>query len=170
MVRLFEAAKIIDPSATQRSTIGTMLQHPSVRPWERSMVWAIVSAIRPHWRGEWDESAQSTLDRYQAFIKLIHDLDLPRDIDRSPVLDVSAGSGEARYSRLTRQGKAVQGILNIKPSPVLSSILRAVNIWQLDHPQGTPEECETWLRSKWEAGEWAEEVAALAAKGEKRKR
>lgn len=90
MARLFEAATIIDPSATKRSVIGTMLQHPSVRPWDRSIVWAIVSAIKPTWSGQWDDNAAKILARYDAFIARIHELNLPADIDQAPILDVRA--------------------------------------------------------------------------------
>ena len=86
MTRLFEAAKIIDPLATQRSTIGIMLQNPSVRPWKRSIVWAIVSAIHPTWTGSWDDNASVILERYQKFIRLVSTLDI--DLDAAPILDV----------------------------------------------------------------------------------
>ena len=64
----------------------------------------------------------------------------------------------------------MQTLLNIKPSPVLSSILATVNTWQLDNPQGSREECEVWLKAKWDGGEWEEEIAAFNAKRDKRKR
>ena len=88
-VRLFEAASIIDPTATKRSTIGLMLQHPSVRPWRRSIVWAIVEAIQPHWTGVWDSSADQVIERYRQFMQRVEELGLEADIDRPPILDVS---------------------------------------------------------------------------------
>ena len=103
VTKLFEAAALIDPTATKRSTIGTMLQHPSVRPWDRSIVWAIVSAIRPVWSGEWDANAAAVLQRYDAFIRRIHELNLPEDIDKAPILDVGErGAGSQADDRATR--------------------------------------------------------------------
>lgn len=103
MTKLFEAAAIIDPAATKRSVIGTTLQHPSVRPWDRSVVWAIVSAIRPVWSGKWDDNATAVLQRYEAFIQRVHELNLPADIDRAPILDVSLPWIQLLYGLTTGQ-------------------------------------------------------------------
>lgn len=66
-----------------------MLQHPSVRPWERSIVWAMTSAIRSIWSGAWDNNATAIVEQYAAFIRLIHALDLDQAIDAAPILDAS---------------------------------------------------------------------------------
>jgi hypothetical protein len=36
----------------------------------------------------------------------------------------------------------------------LATILQAVNVWQLDNPEGSREECEEWLKKRWQE-EWA---------------
>jgi hypothetical protein len=87
VVKLFDAARIIDPSVIRRSAIGTMLQ--SARPWERSMTWAKATAIHESWSGSWDAHADRTVSRYDDFVAIIRELNLPTDIEKPPILDAS---------------------------------------------------------------------------------
>lgn len=87
---LFKAAQLLDPHVTGRSEIGSTLQLSVVKPWERSIVWAIVMSILPKWKGGWDQNAQTVLNTYSSFVDLIHRLDLPAAIRRPPLLKVSA--------------------------------------------------------------------------------
>lgn len=48
------------------------------------------------------------------------------------------------------QGKQVQALLEIKPSPLFAVIMRAINEWQLDHPSATADDCRQWLLAQWQ--------------------
>lgn len=157
VTNLFDAANIIDPNSTSRSVIGSCMQHPSVRPWERSLTWAVVMGILPTWKGEWDDAAEAVAQRYEQHRACIHSLGLPEAIDKPLIVN----------------GTRLQQLLQITPSPMLQAILRDVNIWQLDHPEATQDECVEWLESMWRGegrAEWEKSLHKKTAKGEKRKR
>lgn len=48
-------------------------------------------------------------------------------------------------------GKRAAQIVGLKPGPVVTELLKIQMIWQLDHPQGTKEECEEAIKRYWEA-------------------
>ncbi|KAK8869780.1 hypothetical protein IAR55_000348 [Kwoniella newhampshirensis] len=176
VTNLFEATRLINPEATQRSDIGTCLQHPAVRPWERSMTWAVVMEILPSWNGEWGHVADAVVEKYQAFRDRIITLGLPHAIDQPLLLNVSVRS---EMFPDDVQGTEIQNLLSIKPSPLLHTIRQAINVWQLDHAEGTKEECQAWLLAQWTGEsrtEWErvsrpmKSVKGEKVKGEKRKR
>ncbi|WWD15947.1 hypothetical protein CI109_100371 [Kwoniella shandongensis] len=154
--------------------ISEGLKHPSVRPWERSLTWAVVMDILPFWNGEWSDQAEAVVNRYQAFKDRAIALGLPQAIDQPLLLNVSRGQSDCADV----QGTEMQSLLSIKPSPLLNTIRQAINVWQLDHPEGTKEECEGWLKNQWEGegrAEWETVSLPMRAKvekvkGEKRKR
>jgi tRNA nucleotidyltransferase (CCA-adding enzyme) len=47
-------------------------------------------------------------------------------------------------------GKRAAQIVGLKPGPVVTELLKVQMIWQLDHPQGTKEECEEAIKYYWE--------------------
>lgn len=48
-------------------------------------------------------------------------------------------------------GKRAAQIVGLKPGPVVTELLKIQMIWQLDHPQGTKEECEEAIKRYWDA-------------------
>ena len=50
------------------------------------------------------------------------------------------------------QGKEVVKLLGATPGPWTGQVLARVVEWQLEHPDGTKQECEAWLRAEHEAG------------------
>lgn len=44
------------------------------------------------------------------------------------------------------------GVLNAKPGKWTGRVLARIIEWQLDHPTGTKEDCEEWLRNEYAAG------------------
>ncbi|KIR32489.1 tRNA adenylyltransferase [Cryptococcus deuterogattii MMRL2647] len=162
VTNLFDAVNIINLDATRRSEIGMSLQHPAVRPWERSLTFAAILAILPVWKGEWDDGAECIYQQYEAFAERIRDLGLPDAIDKPLLLN----------------GNDIQQLLSIPPSSLITTIRQSLNAFQLDNPLATKEECEKWLTSMWE-GEGRElweknsqppRPSKKAGKGEKRKR
>ncbi|WVW83021.1 hypothetical protein I302_105037 [Kwoniella bestiolae CBS 10118] len=158
VTNLFEAVKIVNPDATVRSEIGTWMQNPCVKPWQRSLTWSAVMEIVLRWTGQWDDNAEEVAKKYEEFRGRIEELGLPDAIDKPLLLN----------------GTELQKLLSISPSPLLQTIRQALNIWQLDHPQGTKEECEVWLKEMWEGqgrAEWEKNSQPKKiVKGEKRKR
>lgn len=135
VAHLFDAADLLDPKLQtgSRSDIGVVLQHPAVRPWQQSFVWAIAQRIVPTWQGTWTPEHEAILQSFLALKARIIELGLPEAIDLAPLLD----------------GKEVLKLLDLRPSPLLKVLLDAVNVWQLDHPSGTKEECAAWLLAEW---------------------
>lgn len=185
VTNLFTAQNLLNPDATGRSEIGIVLQNPAVRPWRRSVVWALTQRLAAHWdgQGEWSVNAEAEWKKWEAFVDKIGDLGLDEAIDRPLLLDVSrshiihpgtlAACIAAGLMGLIRQGKSLQSLLAIKPSPLLMVILRAVNVWRLDHPSGTKEECEAWVKDMWEGHgrqEWEKAVPPIVPKGKAKER
>ncbi|WWD01331.1 hypothetical protein V866_008274 [Kwoniella sp. B9012] len=158
VTNLFEAAKIVNPDATVRSEVGTWMQNPCVKPWQRSLTWSAVMEILPGWTGQWDQNAEQVVQKYEQFRRRIEESGLPDAIDIPLLLN----------------GTELQQLLSISPSPLLQTIRQALNVWQLDHPEGTKEECEVWLKGMWEGegrAEWEKNSQPKKiVKGEKRKR
>lgn len=47
-------------------------------------------------------------------------------------------------------GKRAAQIIGQKPGPILNELLKVQMIWQLEHPQGTKEECEEAIQFYWQ--------------------
>lgn len=90
VTNLFQAAELLQPDLRVRSELGLILQHPAVRPWSRSIVWAAVTAILPHWTpSEWNGKCEEVLQQYIDLQRYIEETGLATDIDRPPLLNVS---------------------------------------------------------------------------------
>jgi len=46
------------------------------------------------------------------------------------------------------QGKEISALLHIQPSEQFKSILNSVMEWQLEHPEGTKDECKEYIKNK----------------------
>ena len=62
-------------------------------------------------------------------------------------------------------GKEVVKLLGATPGPWTCQVLARVVEWQLEHPEGTKQECEAWLRAEHEAGRIST-VASTAKRGQ----
>ncbi|WVF72182.1 hypothetical protein IAT40_006994 [Kwoniella sp. CBS 6097] len=158
VANLLEAVKMISPTATSRSEIGVWMQHASVRPWDRSLTWAVVMAVLPGWKGQWDDQAEAIAMSYESLRQRIVEMGLIEAIDKPLLIN----------------GTEMQQLLSIRPSPLFQTIRQALNAWQLDHPEYGKEDAEAWLKQMWE-GQGREEWEANSqtkggVKGEKRKR
>ena len=49
------------------------------------------------------------------------------------------------------QGKKVATVLGIKPGPGMSELMKQTMIWQLEHPDGTEDECKEMIKNYWQA-------------------
>lgn len=50
------------------------------------------------------------------------------------------------------QGMEIIKLLGIKPGPITSVLLQKVIEWQLDHPDGSKEECGEYIKAEYEGG------------------
>lgn len=138
-----------------RSRIGMTLK--AVKPWEQSIVWAVVQHILPTWQGEWAAAHDAELAKWLKFQETVVTLGLPKSIEEPPIID----------------GKSLQKILETKPGPLFQVILRAINEWQLEYPEKTREDCEAWVLSEWNGdgrAKWEAEVQPPPNKTGKKKR
>lgn len=53
---------------------------------------------------------------------------------------------------LQSQGMETIKLLGIKPGPITSALLQKVVEWQLDHPEGSKEECGQYIKAEYAAG------------------
>ncbi|CAO3588217.1 unnamed protein product [Absidia cylindrospora] len=89
--------------------------------------------------------------------------------DQPEILDTHLGPGKEvvrRYHQLLDQaitysiqdahlwkhmidGKKITQMLGLKPGPIVQQLLRVMMIWQLEHPEGTVEDCATMMKQYW---------------------
>lgn len=91
VTNLFMAQTLLDPQASGRAEIGVVLQNSAVRPWRRSVVWALAQRVLPHWErdGGWSDAAVAEMEVWRSFVRRVEDLGLDTAIDRPLMVDVS---------------------------------------------------------------------------------
>lgn len=114
VANLFDAATLLDPRMEGRARIGTTLQNPSVKPWESSLVWAVVDRILPSWTGSWGPEHDAILAEWTAFYDKIVALGLPESIKQPPLVNVSFNTGvaDSRARRCRRSSASRPGRLS----------------------------------------------------------
>ncbi|KAI0761691.1 hypothetical protein BD413DRAFT_616900 [Trametes elegans] len=140
----FEAARFDKP---ERAWIGVLLREKNVHNhlagsvWSISLLFALVQELTALWGDDAHaldvDAASRRIAAYNQFAARIEELDLPKAVDAKSILD----------------GREVVKVLGAaSPGPWTGQVLARVVEWQLEHPQGTKEECETWLRAEQAAG------------------
>ncbi|KAH9921394.1 uncharacterized protein B0H18DRAFT_1086105 [Fomitopsis serialis] len=151
---LFRAWKAIAPavadlaqgqSPDDRRKIGVFLRQrtihsPPVIQWEISLLFSLVQDLLPFWNpytNLLDETkASERIAVYNALVTKVEALGLTAMVDAKPMLN----------------GREVLGALNAPPGPWVAPVLSSVMEWQLDHPEGTKDECLEWLKAEHAAG------------------
>ncbi|TPX32712.1 hypothetical protein SmJEL517_g04241 [Synchytrium microbalum] len=77
-------------------------------------------------------ATQLLLEDYQSLFLRVQDLGLLDVYSLKPIID----------------GREVSSLLNLRPSPQIAEALERVIEWQLEHENGTREECIEWLREQ----------------------
>ncbi|PCH33236.1 hypothetical protein WOLCODRAFT_159930 [Wolfiporia cocos MD-104 SS10] len=141
-----------------RAAIGMLLREKSVHwqpsgsHWSSSMLFSLVQDLVSLWdtsNGQLDiEVATKRIEAYNAFSRRIEELELPLLVDKKPILD----------------GRDVARVLDTKPGPWTGHVLNSVIEWQLEHPRGSKEDCEEWLRAERAAGRIDTNAIAAPAK------
>ncbi|KAI5123757.1 hypothetical protein M0805_000348 [Coniferiporia weirii] len=131
----------------ERARIGLLLRTKSVHNvntgshWSSSLLFSLVQELATLWDADIDEydaeRAAIVMDRYNLFLQRVEELKLPDSIDDKPLLN----------------GKEVVALLGAaKPGVWMSAVLARISEWALNHPEGTKEDCATWLKEEHMAG------------------
>lgn len=66
----------------------------------------------------------------------------------------------------------MQALLGLQAGQIIMVILRAINWWQLDHPDKTKEDAKAWVAEQWTGptrAKWEADVPPPIVKGNKKK-
>ncbi|KAL0063243.1 CCA tRNA nucleotidyltransferase, mitochondrial [Marasmius tenuissimus] len=170
---LFSACNVLrnpDPSdqrlktPSERAAVGLLLREKSVHNvhtgshWTSSLLFSLVQElvsfcndVEQGLTGEYSphamcltcayhrgaaEDAIKTIRLYNTFIQRVEELGLFETVDAKPLLD----------------GREVSSALDARPGPWTGAVLAKVVVWQLENPQGTKDDCLTWLKGEREQG------------------
>ncbi|KAK7694187.1 hypothetical protein QCA50_001367 [Cerrena zonata] len=131
----------------ERVRIGMLLREKSVHNshtgshWTSSLLFNLITELVPLYDVSRDvldiDRASERINAYNAFVTRIHEFGLQDAVDAKTLLD----------------GREIVRIIGVpKPGPWTGQVLTQVVEWQLEHPDGTKEECETWLQAENAAG------------------
>ncbi|OCH92693.1 hypothetical protein OBBRIDRAFT_726351 [Obba rivulosa] len=146
-------------AVSERVRIGLLLREKAVHNpntgsmWTTSLLFSLVQNLVPLYdltNGKLDEhGANQLIQSYNAFASRVDELALQSMVEAKPILD----------------GRDVVRVLGAKsPGAWVGPVLSRVIEWQLDHPEGTKQECETWLASEHAAGRITTQASPPAGK------
>lgn len=117
------------------------------------------------------KQAEDLIQKYNIFVNRIAELGLHTAVDLRPILDVSCIlllSNPLLDSKFYQGRQVIQVMGASKPGPWTGKVLARVIEWQLEHPNGTKDECEKWLQAEHEAGRIHVEENAASGSADKR--
>jgi tRNA nucleotidyltransferase (CCA-adding enzyme) len=133
--------------------------------WASSLVFSLVCELVS--TSSREEIADS-VRRYNALTNRIEELGLNRAVDEKPILDVSSWFQCAWLRAEPSQGQAIAQAVEEKPGAWMKAIVNKVVEWQLEHPEGTKDDCLAWLKEEKSAGRIDIEELKAATIGNKR--
>ncbi|KAF8531004.1 hypothetical protein JB92DRAFT_2854526 [Gautieria morchelliformis] len=108
--------------------------------WTSSVLFSLVQELVTLWDPVKDtfdvDSANETISLYDTFVSKLEDLRLQSSLDDRPILD----------------GRDVSKLLSKQPGPWTGHVLDQVIKWQLGNPNGTKDQCASWLEEEVNAG------------------
>ncbi|KAI0243788.1 CCA tRNA nucleotidyltransferase, mitochondrial [Massospora cicadina] len=123
----------VECRAWTRSFIGLFMHEAGPRFTESVMVWLTGQIYRhsvaPDPGNRCGEALGKQLQRLQALLEYVKVNGLLSAHTLAPIIT----------------GDRIAKVLAIKPGVVVGHLKQEAFVWQLEHPEGTPEECETWL-------------------------
>ncbi|KAF9259624.1 transfer RNA nucleotidyltransferase [Marasmius fiardii PR-910] len=152
---LFSACKLLsrpdldderfkDPS--ERVAIGLLLREKTVHHihtgshWTSSLLFSLVQDLIQLCddveQGLKADEATRVIGLYNTFVERVVELGLHDTVDAKPLLD----------------GKEICSAFGGKPGPWIGVVRDKVVNWQLENPQGTKEQCLTWLKEEHQRG------------------
>ncbi|KAI8073975.1 hypothetical protein BC940DRAFT_231652 [Gongronella butleri] len=106
--------------------------------WPSAITLALVHKIltsQQEWQGQNDpnDEIRAHIHNYTALHQQIIDYGFQHAHEWRPMFD----------------GKQATQMLGLRPGPVVQELIRAMMLWQFDHPNGTADECATMLKAFW---------------------
>ncbi|KAI0825228.1 hypothetical protein BC628DRAFT_1320460 [Trametes gibbosa] len=140
----FEVSRL---DKSERVWIGLLLREKNVHNpatgsfWATSLLFSLIQELTALWGDDANaidaEAASKRIEAYNKLAARIEELGLAEAVHAKSILD----------------GREVTTILGAaNPGPWTGQVLARVVEWQLEHPQGTKDECEAWLRAEQAAG------------------
>ncbi|KAH9850667.1 hypothetical protein C2E23DRAFT_734552 [Lenzites betulinus] len=154
----FESSNMDKP---ERVWIGLLLREKNVHnpvsgsSWATSLLFSLIQELTALWADDASaidgtSPASKRIEAYNKFATRIEELGLAEAVDAKSILD----------------GREVTTTLGAEsPGPWTGQVLARVVEWQLEHPQGTKEQCEAWLRAEQAAGHISTAVAKRTTEG-----
>ncbi|KAJ7837207.1 hypothetical protein B0H14DRAFT_2792039 [Mycena olivaceomarginata] len=153
---LFEAAELFeknpDLSRSDRKEIGLFLRgkalhHPSSDArWQLSALFSLVRELSPHYELTTDQldasEAAKLIDRYNAFVARVEELELTNIGAEKPLLNASS----PLLHFFLAAGNTVCQVLGASRPGAWTGA------WQLQNPKGTADDCTAWLKEEQSAG------------------
>ncbi|OAX34827.1 hypothetical protein K503DRAFT_697989 [Rhizopogon vinicolor AM-OR11-026] len=142
-------------SSSERVAIGLLIRQETVHNintgshWASSLVFSLVCELVSVSSSE--EAAES-VRRYNSLTSRIEELGLDRAVDEKPIVD----------------GQAIAHAVAEKPGPWMKAMVNRIVEWQLEHPEGTKDDCLAWLKEEKSAGRIDMEELKAATMGNKR--
>ncbi|KAG1841321.1 hypothetical protein DFJ58DRAFT_732495 [Suillus subalutaceus] len=140
---------------SERVAIALLLRQESVHNintgshWASSLVFALVCELVS---ASGHEEAAECVHRYNALTRRVEELGLDKAADAKLILN----------------GKTIARAMDERPGPWMKAMLNMVLEWQLEHPDGTQDDCLAWLNEEKSAGRIDLEELKAATMGNKR--
>ncbi|KAJ4485537.1 hypothetical protein J3R30DRAFT_3283391 [Lentinula aciculospora] len=145
---LFAASKILNnpdlnretfKQSSERAAIGLLLRDKVVHNantgshWTSSLLFSLIQELIPCCE---ISATSEKIVLYNDFARRVEELGLTTAVDAKPLLD----------------GREVVSLLGAKAGPWTGTVLALVVRWQLEHPEGSKEECSLWLKAQHSSG------------------
>ncbi|CAB4428694.1 unnamed protein product [Rhizophagus irregularis] len=118
---------------TDRRGLGLCIRELNSE-WPTTLLFALSNELRPYMdQVKEDKEIKEINNKYTKFIERIYELKLENAYREKPLLN----------------GKDIQKLLNIKPGPNFRDILNSIMEWQLEYPNSSKEECQEFIKNKY---------------------
>ncbi|KAJ1844621.1 CCA tRNA nucleotidyltransferase, mitochondrial, partial [Coemansia sp. RSA 2703] len=122
------AASLLDsPTEVSRSHLGLEIRR-AARLWPLAVVYA--AALDSMNTSDAAAGKDKVVAKYVAYAEHVESRGLVQAYEVKHLVD----------------GKRAASILGVRPGPVIKRVLEQVMVWQLDHPEGSREQCEAFVR------------------------
>ncbi|KAJ1723003.1 CCA tRNA nucleotidyltransferase, mitochondrial [Coemansia erecta] len=118
-----------DPAAVSRAHLGLEIRR-AARLWPLAVVFAAAVDMLPVEGVSGAPMAEAVVEKYVGYVGCVGERGLERAFEIKHLVD----------------GRRAADILGVRPGPVIRQVLDRVLVWQLDHPEGTREQCEAFVR------------------------
>ncbi|KAI9260619.1 hypothetical protein BDA99DRAFT_439619 [Phascolomyces articulosus] len=138
-IPMFE--QVVNNKGVSRSELGMLIREMGSL-WQTALKLALVKELLEfHNDVEWDNPEKNQVTesdickKYLALIEKVESYGITNCYQWKPMLD----------------GKKVASVLGIKPGPGMAVLLKQTMIWQLEHPDGTEDDCKEMIKNYWQA-------------------